>query len=199
VKAAVGFYPLATDIPTPKQVDKLLATLGDRKEFWTKFPVPTVAMSDPWFDPDGQWRDTRRERPWNGRVWPSVNSHIMEGLCYVAERGNKQAQKLLKELFKRTIQMVCGPQDGEVGSNVFEHYSPTCGRPARHLGVDWTANSFLLDNVFRVGCGFVVRFGEIQDDPVIDDMPDFKIQGLPVGNRRFNVERKGGKLKVAPE
>ncbi len=199
VKAAVGFYPLATDIPTPKQVDKMLSTLADRKEFWTKYPVPTVAISDPWFDADGQWRDTRRERPWNGRVWPLVNSHVMEGLCYVAERGNKQAQKLLKELFKRTIQMVSGTADGGEDCHVFEHYSPISGRPARHLGVDFQANSFLLDNVFRVACGFVVRFGDLQDDPVIDDMPDFKIQGLPVGNRRFNVERKNGKLKVAPE
>src|SRR5690606_6689399 len=38
VKAAVGFYPLATDIPTPKQVDAMLDTLADKNEFWTKYP-----------------------------------------------------------------------------------------------------------------------------------------------------------------
>ncbi len=46
VKAAVGFYPLATDIPPPKMVERMLETLGDRKEFWTKYPVPSVAISD---------------------------------------------------------------------------------------------------------------------------------------------------------
>jgi hypothetical protein len=35
-------------------------------------------------------------------------------------------------------------------------------------------------------------------DPVIDDMPDFKMHGLPIGNKRFNVERKGKKVKILP-
>ena len=199
VKAAVGFYPLGTDIPTPKQVDTMLATLGDKKEFWTTYPVPSLAISDPFFDPDAQWKDTRRNAPWNGRVWPLVNSHVMEGLAYVAERGNKQASKLLKELFQKTMTMCSGALENLEEPRVFEHYHPENGRPSRYRGVDWVLQSFLMDNVFRVACGFVVRFGEIQDDPVIDSMPDFKLHGVPVGNKRFNVERKNGRLKVNPE
>ena len=56
----------------------------------------------------------------------------------------------------------------------------------------------MLDTIFRVGGGFAVRFGEVQMDPVIDDMPDFKLQGLPIGNKRFNVERKGKRVKILP-
>ena len=33
-----------------KQVDRMLETLSDRKEFWTKYPVPSLALSDPGFD-----------------------------------------------------------------------------------------------------------------------------------------------------
>lgn len=199
VKAAVGFYPLATDIPTAKQVDQMLAVLGDKNEFWTKYPIPSLAISDPSFDADGQWKGTRRTCPWNGRVWPMINSHVLEGLCYVAERGNKQASKLCKELFKKTVEMCSGALEGGDQARVFEHYHPLNGRPSRYRGVDWYLHSYLMDNVFRIACGFVIRFGEIQDDPVIDDMPDFKLQGVPVGNKRFNVERKNGKLKVASE
>ena len=72
------------------------------------------------------------------------------------------------------------------------------GRPSRFQGSDWLLHAFLLDNIFRVGCGFAVRFGEVQMDPVIDDMPDFKLHGLPIGNKRFNVERKGKKVKILP-
>ncbi len=36
-------------------------------------------------------------------------------------------------------------------------------------------------------------------DPVIDDMPDFKLFGVPVANRRYNVERRSGRLKVTNE
>jgi len=199
VKAAVGFYPLATDIPTPKQVEAMLKTLGDRNEFWTKYPVPSLAISDPAFDPDGQWKGTRRDCPWNGRVWPMVNSQILEGLVYVAERGNKQASKLCKGLMQKTIDMCSGVLEGGDQARVFEHYHPLNGRPSRFRGVDWYLHSFLLDNIFRITCGFVVRFGEIRDDPVIDEMPDFKLHGVPVGNKRFVVERKNGKLKVNPE
>ena len=56
-------------------------------------------------------------------------------------------------------------------------------------------NSFMLDNIFRIGCGFAVRYGEIQDDP-IGDAVDFKLKGVPLGNKLFDVERKSGKLKV---
>ncbi|MBI5853071.1 MAG: hypothetical protein HZB39_18835 [Planctomycetes bacterium] len=199
VKAAVGFYPLATDIPTPKQVDALLATLGDRKEFWTKYPVPSLAISDPFFDADGQWKGTRRHCPWNGRVWPMINSHVIEGLCYHAERGNKVAGKLLKELMKKTVEMASGEPDGVHGSRVFEHYHPLNGRSSRYRGVDWYMHAFLMDNIFRVLCGFVIRFGQIQDDPVIDDMPDFKLAGVPLGNKLFHVERKHGKLKITSD
>ena len=56
----------------------------------------------------------------------------------------------------------------------------------------------MLDNIFRLAGGFAVRFNEIQMDPVIDDMPDFKLHGIPIGNKRFSVERKGKRVKILP-
>lgn len=196
VKAAVGFYPLATDIPKPAQVDRLLETLSDRKEFWSKYPVPSLAMSDPFFNADGHWKGTRRDCPWNGRVWPMINSHILEGLAYVAERGNTKARRLCGQLMQRTVTMLSGQLEGLEEPRTFEHYHPITGLPSRFRGIDLYLHSFVLDNIFRVACGFVVRFGQIQDDPVTDDLPDFKLQGVPVGNKLFHVERKNGKLKI---
>jgi hypothetical protein len=199
VKAAVGFYPLATDIPTPAMVDGMLTTLSNRHEFWTKYPVPSLALSDPAFSADGQWKGTRRNCPWNGRVWPMVNSHVLEGLAYVAERGNKKAGKLAGELMRRTITMLSGALEGHAQAAAFEHYHPHTGLPSRFRGVDNYLHAFVLDNVMRIICGIAVRFGEIQDDPICDDMPDFKIHGLPLGNKKFIVERRNGKLRVTPE
>ena len=59
-------------------------------------------------------------------------------------------------------------------------------------------NSFLLDNVFRIAGGFAIRYGEVQDDPILQDQPDFKLQGMPLGNKLFDVERKNGRLKISP-
>ena len=199
VKAAVGFYPLATDIPTPQMVEKMLETLGDRNEFWTKYPVPSIAASDPYFNADGLWKGTRRGAPWNGRVWPMINSHILEGLCRHAERGNKRAQKLTQELFDKTVQVLSGELEGLAAPRTFEHYSPNTGLPCRYRGVDHYLHSWTLDNVFRIACGFTVRGGEVQLDPVVDQMPDFKLTNLVVANKRYQIERKNSKTKVIQE
>ncbi|MGK0156049.1 MAG: hypothetical protein ACI9SE_003016 [Neolewinella sp.] len=196
VRAAVGFYPLATDIPNQKQVDSMLDLLSSREEFWAKYPVPSISMSDSTFEGSGRWKGTRKGSPWNGRTWPVVNSHILEGLTYWAERGNKKAAKLAGDLLKRTIKMMSGELDGSFEPNCLEHFHPENGIGSRYRGVDMNLNSFMLDNIFRIGCGFAVRYGEIQDDPVGDPV-DFKLQGVPLGNKLFNVERKSGKLKVA--
>ena len=195
VKAAVGFYPLATDIPNQKQVDAMLDLLSNRNEFWTKYPVPSIAISDSTFDPTGRWKGTRKGCPWNGRVWPMLNSHIMEGLTYWAERGNKKAQKLANELLKKTISMVSGEAEGTNEANSFEHYHPVTGIGSRYRGIDLYLHSYLLDNIFRIACGFAIRFGEVQDDP-IGDAIDFRLQGMPLGNKLYDVERKNGRLKV---
>lgn len=199
VKAAVGFYALGTDIPTSSQVDKMLVALSDRKEFWTKFPVPSIGMTDPSFNADGHWKGTRLGSPWNGRTWPMINSHILEGLAYVAERGNKKAQKMCGDLFERTVTMMCGELDNCEEPRTFEHYHPIHGTPSRFRGNDLHLHSFLMDNIFRIGCGLAIRFGEIQNDPVTANLPDFKMRDVPVGNKRFVVERKNGRLKVAPQ
>jgi hypothetical protein len=197
VKAAVGFYPLATDIPNVKQVERMLDLLSDRNEFWTKYPVPSIAVSDSTYDPNGRWKGTRKGCPWNGRVWPVVNTHILEGLTYWAERGNKRAQKLANELLKRTVAMLSGEAEGIDEATSFEHYHPETGVGSRYRGIDLHLNAFVLDNIFRIACGFAIRYGEVQDDP-IGDAIDFKLQGMPLGNKLYDVDRKNGKLRVQP-
>lgn len=198
VKAAVGFYPLATDIPNSKQVEKMIDTLASRQEFWAKFPVPSIAMSDSTFDPAGRWKGTRKQCPWNGRTWPSVNCHILEGLTYWAERGNKRAVRLANNLLQRTIAMLSGETEHSELANSFEHFNPETGVGSRYRGIDLNLNAFVLDNVFRIACGFAIRYGEVQNDPIGDSI-DFKLQGMPLGNKVYDVERKSGKLKVSQQ
>ena len=198
VKAAVGFYPLATDIPNQKQVDAMVDLISSRDEFWAKYPVPSIAMSDSTFDGAGRWKGTRKGSPWNGRTWPVVNSHILEGLTYWAERGNKKAQRLARQLLERTVKMMSGELEGLEQATSFEHYHPEHGLGSRYRGIDLNLNAFMLDNIFRIGCGFAIRYGEVQDDP-IGEACDFKLKGMPLGNKLFDVERKSGKLKVSPQ
>lgn len=41
------------------------------KEFWSEFPVPTVSLDEPSFDPEGFWR---------GPTWIATNWFIYKGL-----------------------------------------------------------------------------------------------------------------------
>ena len=94
--------------------------------------------------------------------------------------------------------MVSGVLENSDVASSFEHYHPVTGRASRYLGTGNFFAAAMLDTVFRVGCGFAVRFNEIQMDPVMDDIPDFKLHGVPVRNKRFNVERKGKRVKILP-
>jgi hypothetical protein len=157
-----------------------------------------LAISDPSFNADAHWKGTRIENPFNGRTNLMLNCQIMEGLTYRSERGDKKARRVLGELFRRTIAMVSGQLDLVEEPTAHEHYHPVSGRASRYQGTGMDLGAHLLDTIFRLACGFAIRFGEIQLDPVIDDMPDFKLQGIPIGNKRFTVERKGKRVKILP-
>src|SRR5690606_6279477 len=50
VRAAVCFYPLLTDLLDDSHIERLLAMLTDPGEFWTPWPLPSSAVSDPLFN-----------------------------------------------------------------------------------------------------------------------------------------------------
>ena len=93
------------------------------------------------------------------------------------------------------VTMLSGATEGSSVANSFEHYHPETGIGSRYRGVDLYLHSFLLDNIFRIACGFAVRYGEVQDDP-IGEAVDFKLTGMPLGNKVYDVDRKNGRLRV---
>ena len=77
VKSAHAFFPYATDlVSAPCTRGGLERHLLDPAEFWTPFPVPVTAIDDPFFSAYGEWKGQRQSQPWNGRVWPAVNSAV---------------------------------------------------------------------------------------------------------------------------
>src|SRR3989344_1667094 len=72
VKTWAIFAPLFAGILTQNQANDLIKKhLLNPKEFWTKYPAPTVSMDEPSFDPEGFWR---------GPVWIATNWFIYQGL-----------------------------------------------------------------------------------------------------------------------
>jgi hypothetical protein len=83
--AGTGFYPLLSDLATDEMAGAVGAHLlpqflGGTGKFDTPWPTPTSPPDDPYFSADPAWRGERANCPWNGRVWPMLNSHMVEVL-----------------------------------------------------------------------------------------------------------------------
>ena len=95
IKTWAIFSPLFADILTKSDAEDLISRHFDNEnEFATSYVVPTVAVSEPSFDPAGFWR---------GPIWILTNWFIVKGL---QEYGyTKEADKIISqslELLKKS-------------------------------------------------------------------------------------------------
>jgi putative isomerase len=106
VRTPFSLFPLVTG-RMPKDIcTKLVANLTDEAQFWTRYPVPSVALNDPKYDPNQMWR---------GPTWINVNYLLIEGL----QRAGYL--ELARELRRRTLEMIYNLDD------IFEYYHPETG------------------------------------------------------------------------
>ena len=96
----------------------------DEREFWSRYPVPTVAMNDPKYNPNQMWR---------GPTWVNVNYLLIEGL----QRSGYP--DLSRELRRRTLEMICGQDD------IYEYYHPETGQnpPLAASTFGWSSAAFI--------------------------------------------------------
>lgn len=119
-----SLYPLWTGrLPRP-MVDRLLAHLTNPGEFWGQRVVPSVARSDPHYEPRTMWR---------GPIWANVNYILIEAL-----RAAGQPEPA-RELRRRTLELILA-QPG-----MFEYYDPETGEPPATAAAafGWTAAVFI--------------------------------------------------------
>ncbi len=66
-----NLFPLITGRMPQAIADRLVQHLTDPTEFWTSYPVPSVALNDPKFNPLQMWR---------GPTWANINYLLIDGL-----------------------------------------------------------------------------------------------------------------------
>jgi hypothetical protein len=197
VKAAVCFYPYATDLVTEQHLTGLARHLFNPREFWTPFPVPSSSADDPLFQPDAEWKGKRHNCPWNGRVWPMTNSHVAEALGHIVRKYRPDWSGRFGHFLGQYFRMMT---DGVRPDrpNGFEHYHPFTGKPSRYRGIDdyqhsWT-NGLIVSHLMGVlphgqtGCTVhPLRLGVAR--AVLD--------GLPVAGHRLRVVLDGNRFRVS--
>lgn len=195
VRAAVCFYPLLTDLLEPAQVDRLLELLDDPAAFATPWPVPSSAVDDPFFDAQGLWKGKRNNCPWNGRVWPMTNSHLVEGLLRQWRAGRRQVGPMAARLLARFVHMMF--DDGDPARpNCFEHYNPLTAHPSRFRGIDDYQHSWVLDLLVRGAAGLDVTPGALVVDPLPMGLDRVSLERCRVRGHEVAVHLEGGTLEV---
>jgi hypothetical protein len=106
VRTPFNLYPLITGRLPEHVTRRLVAHLTDENEFWSRYPLPTVALNDPKFDPLTMWR---------GPTWVNVNYLMIEGLQRTGYVD------LARELRRRTLDLLCLHDD------IYEYYQPQTG------------------------------------------------------------------------
>ncbi|MDP3733128.1 MAG: trehalase family glycosidase, partial [Candidatus Daviesbacteria bacterium] len=124
VKTWAIFTPLFARILEMKEAKKLISDhLLNRKEFWTKFPVPSTALDEEAFDPKGFWR---------GPAWIGVNWFIYKGLL------NYGFYDIAKEIKESSLALI-------EKSGFREYYNPNTGEGFGAQNFSW--GSLILDMV----------------------------------------------------
>ncbi len=119
-----NLYPLWTRQLPDKIIKQLLAHLKDPTEFWGRFGLPTVAYTDPAYNPDKMWR---------GPVWANINYFFVEALQKIGE------YELAFELRDKTLNLIAS-QPG-----IYEYYNSKTGQHpiSAAPAFGWTAAVFI--------------------------------------------------------
>ena len=124
IRTPFSLMPLLTGRLPAAVADRLVADLTDPGRFWSRYPVPTVALDEATFDPGTMWR---------GPVWGNVNLLLAEGLRRSGRAGEAD------RLGERTLAMLLAQPD------FGEYTNPVTGLPPRRAKpmFSWTASAFL--------------------------------------------------------
>jgi hypothetical protein len=195
VRAAVCYYPYFTDLACAEHVDGLERTLLDPELFWTEYPVPSSALTDPLFSATAEWKGKRHVCPWNGRVWPMTNSHLVEAMGRWATPDRPRIRAATGHLLRRFVHMMF--TDGDVNRpNCFEHYNPQTGAASEYRGIDDYQHSWVVDLIIRYACGLRPTAEAIVVDPMPMGIEGFELRDVRLGSDLVSVRLDHGHVTV---
>ncbi|MEW5918529.1 MAG: trehalase family glycosidase, partial [Gemmatimonadota bacterium] len=188
--AAVGFYPFYTDLALESHLGALRRTLLDPSLYWTTYPIPASPLSDPLFSPNAEWKGKRHACPWNGRVWPMTNSHVIEALGRWATPGQPLLRQAAAHMLRRFVHMMFFNGDVE-RPNCFEHYNPFSGAPSAYRGIDDYMHSWVADLIIQYVCGLRPDETGLTVDPLPLDLDMAELTGANVAGHSVSVRIDG--------
>ncbi len=190
VKHARCFAPYATDIVDETHVAGLEKHLLNAAEFFTAFPVPSLAADDPRFSAEGDWKSRRAADPWNGRTRPEAAAEAIDALAYTARTHAPQLRAPAALMLRRFIRMMF--HGGELHRvNSHEHYNPLTGHASVYRGADDVQHAWLNDLIIRHVMGIHANDTALTIDPLPFELESAEITGVRVRGRTVDVLIEG--------
>lgn len=125
VRTPFNLFPLITGKMPVNITERIVTHLTDERQFWSKYPLPTVALDDPKFSPLDMWR---------GPTWVNVNYLMIEGL----QRSGYH--DIARELRTRTLDLILQEED------IYEYYHPETGvRPPKAASTFGWSSAIFID------------------------------------------------------
>ncbi len=135
--------PVWIDTLPPEMTARLLEHLTNPKSLWTRFPLPTVAIDDPKYDPQQMWR---------GPTWVNINFLFIEALMHIGQPD------LADDLRWRTLDLLMQHKD------FFEYYHPETGEhPIKAAPVFGWSSAVFIDLAIQA----TKAAGELKNTPTL--------------------------------
>jgi hypothetical protein len=131
VNTFTSLMPLLLEDLNPDKVAALISHITNPEEYWAEYPIPSVAMNHPAFQPDTVGGDL----VWRGPTWINSNWYLARGL----QRHGRL--DLARHIANQSIAMV-------KNSGFREYYNPFNARGSGAPDFSWS--TILLDLVARV-------------------------------------------------
>jgi hypothetical protein len=190
VKHARCFAPYATDIVDETHIGGLEQHLLNTAEFFTAFPVPSLAADDPRFNAEGDWKSRRAADPWNGRTRPEAAAEVIDALAHTARTHAPHLRAPAAVMLRRFIRMMF--HGGELHRvNSHEHYNPLTGHASVYRGADDVQNAWLNDLIIRHVMGIDADDTALTIDPLSYEVESAEITGVRVRGRIVDVRIEG--------
>lgn len=176
IVSPTNLSPLMLKNLPKKRIEPLLKWLFDEKHFWGDYPIPSIAKSDPDFQPSHGY--------WMGPVWMSYPIDILRGLNYHdTDAANKLLDKLLNLMLKDGIPAI------------YENYQPLTGVGIECPNFSW--NGQIIDIIMRNMFGISFENGKViaTSSGVPDDWDNWSIKNLYLHGKHYDISanKKSGK------
>ncbi|MCM8815378.1 MAG: hypothetical protein NC931_05300, partial [Candidatus Omnitrophica bacterium] len=128
-KTIASFWPILAQAANDYQLDGLIEHLLDPDEFCTLHPVPSLAKSDPNYNPFGAY--------WLGGVWAPTNYMVTSGL------KKRKRPFIARKIAFSHIEAMLRVFNDKTYSGIWEAYSPEFFMPATVEGGKLVRNRFV--------------------------------------------------------